>query len=78
MFSVPTPGPADMNMSQERSPQAPMHEAVSSSVYPATTTYGMTEAPTMQHRVPHVNYVPQAGNAPLMNDYTAMPCNLQV
>lgn len=30
-----------------------------------------------QQRMPHINYLPQVGNAPLMDDYAGMPCNLQ-
>ena len=25
----------------------------------------------------HINYIPTSGNAPLLNDYVGMPCNLQ-
>lgn len=45
---------------------------------PATSSYGpMPNLMAPHQRSNHVNYIPTSGNAPLMNDYANMPCNLQ-
>ena len=83
LSAVPTAVPGDVNMSQDGSPLV-LHDnnGVNTSMYSNTDTYAtMSMATPMQshHRtMHHVNYLPQAGNAPLSNDYTSMPCNLQV
>ncbi len=85
-FSVPTPGPGDaqpMQTDTSTSQGSGMGDQSSgtmippySSYLPATSSYQQM-APVTHHRLHHVNYVPQSGNAPLVNDYASMPCNLQ-
>jgi hypothetical protein len=79
---VGTPGPGDQPM-QTDSPAPVMSESESSSMLPpyssylpVTSSYQQMPMPTQQ-RLHHVNYISQSGNAPLMNDYASMPCNLQ-
>ena len=68
-------------MNQEGSaPALQDSNGVNTSMYSTADTYAtMSMATPSHHRtMHHINYLPQAGNAPLANDYTAMPCNLQV
>lgn len=83
---VPTPSPNDPGSQMsvpESSPQPVMTDISNTSPFqssprsfmPPPLSNDYLQVP--QHRVSHVNYVPQAGNAPLVNDYAGMPCNLQ-
>ena len=77
--TVPTPVPGEVNMNQEGSPPVLQDSSgVTTSMYSTADTYATTSMATPSHHRTMHHYLPQAGNAPLANDYTAMPCNLQV
>ena len=86
---VPTPSPNEPTAplgGTEASPQPGLTDTPGTSPFqssprtfgppPLLSEYQHLQVPS-QRMSHHVNYVPQEGNAPLMNDYAGMPCNLQ-
>ncbi len=77
-----TPGPGDVSQPMQQdvpTSQPGLNSSPSSMAYssymPPTSSYQPMPMPSQ--RFHHVNYIPQSGNAPLINDYANMPCNLQ-